>query len=302
MFFQDPISWGATVFHTTSGNHRELPPACNGRASRRLAGWRVFVGVSLAPLAVLLATGCAELEPMGEPETLDHQVLVSGLQGVIREHERTMAELRAELDTRRQEYSAVLIANAQLEGRLRDVERRLNEARHIIDLQREELALNRTPRERVRPSRSRGPAKPKAVPVPTAVQPPAVESPPPQAVQIPDPAFVPPIPNEPMDVPAPIEGPAPIDVPASVLEGSAGFGSPPGGGTPILNIQDSVPESSVGSLLQSIAVRAGDTLFSLARRYGVDLNELRTANGLQDDLIRVGQSLILPPARVQIRR
>lgn len=148
----------------------------DGQAPSRMVGWRALVGASLASMLVVCVTGCAELEPMGEPDTVDHQVLVSGLQGVIREHERTMAELRTELDSRRQEYSAVLIANAQLEGRLREVERRLNEARHIIDLQREELAFGRTQRERAQPSRSRGSAKPKAVPVPTA-QPSAVDAP-----------------------------------------------------------------------------------------------------------------------------
>lgn len=41
-------------------------------------------------------------------------------------------------------------------------------------------------------------------------------------------------------------------------------------------------------------VRAGDTLGSIARRYGVSLNSLKKANGLSTDVIRVGQRLRIP--------
>jgi len=38
----------------------------------------------------------------------------------------------------------------------------------------------------------------------------------------------------------------------------------------------------------------GDTLFSIARRHGVTLAALKTANGLTDNIIHVGQKLIIP--------
>jgi hypothetical protein len=41
-------------------------------------------------------------------------------------------------------------------------------------------------------------------------------------------------------------------------------------------------------------VQAGDTLFSLARRYSVTVEELRRANSLTSDNIYVGQQLIIP--------
>ncbi len=41
-------------------------------------------------------------------------------------------------------------------------------------------------------------------------------------------------------------------------------------------------------------VRAGDTLFSLASRFGVSLEELKAVNGLESDNIQVGQQLIVP--------
>jgi nucleoid-associated protein YgaU len=51
-----------------------------------------------------------------------------------------------------------------------------------------------------------------------------------------------------------------------------------------------------GSLARSIAVQAGDTLWRLARRHGVEVNALRSLNGLSGDLIQVGQALIIPEA------
>ena len=45
---------------------------------------------------------------------------------------------------------------------------------------------------------------------------------------------------------------------------------------------------------QQITVQPGDTLGTLARQYGVTVEELKTANGLQNDVIRVGQRLTVP--------
>ncbi|MEZ4706626.1 MAG: LysM peptidoglycan-binding domain-containing protein [Caldilineaceae bacterium] len=41
-------------------------------------------------------------------------------------------------------------------------------------------------------------------------------------------------------------------------------------------------------------VRAGDTLYGVARRYGVDISIIRQYNGLYSDMIRVGQCLVIP--------
>lgn len=52
-------------------------------------------------------------------------------------------------------------------------------------------------------------------------------------------------------------------------------------------------------------VRAGDTLWALARRYGISIDALRRANRLEGHLIRRGQDLVIPlsygavPARLQ---
>ncbi|HET8580105.1 MAG TPA: LysM peptidoglycan-binding domain-containing protein, partial [Nitrospiraceae bacterium] len=40
-------------------------------------------------------------------------------------------------------------------------------------------------------------------------------------------------------------------------------------------------------------VKPGETVFRLARKYGVQLEQVRKWNNLQDDLIEVGQKLIV---------
>src|SRR5215213_9007744 len=108
--------------------------------------WRL-AGVLSISLAVML--GCSPLEPIMEPETSDLQLTVDALKTTVRDSQRTIAELRGELDARRQELADVQITRAQFEGRVREAERRLVEARQVIDLQREELAGSRSERERV---------------------------------------------------------------------------------------------------------------------------------------------------------
>jgi membrane-bound lytic murein transglycosylase D len=41
-------------------------------------------------------------------------------------------------------------------------------------------------------------------------------------------------------------------------------------------------------------VRAGDSLYSISRRFGTSVNEIRRANGLRSNLIRPGMNLIIP--------
>ena len=42
-----------------------------------------------------------------------------------------------------------------------------------------------------------------------------------------------------------------------------------------------------------IQVRSGDTLYSISRRYGVSVDELKRANALEDNIISIGQELII---------
>ncbi|MCB1231452.1 MAG: LysM peptidoglycan-binding domain-containing protein [Verrucomicrobiae bacterium] len=52
--------------------------------------------------------------------------------------------------------------------------------------------------------------------------------------------------------------------------------------------------TSSGGGGSSHTVVQGDTLFSLARRYGTSVTAIKSANGLTSDLIRTGQTLTIP--------
>ena len=105
----------------------------------------VRVGVLCAVgVAVALFAGCGELEPMREPEVVDLELTTDTLQASVRDAQRMVTELRADLEARRKDLAEAQIARAQLEGRVREAERRVVEARQVIELQREELAAART--------------------------------------------------------------------------------------------------------------------------------------------------------------
>ncbi|CAN5624031.1 hypothetical protein BH23GEM6_BH23GEM6_03350 [soil metagenome] len=46
---------------------------------------------------------------------------------------------------------------------------------------------------------------------------------------------------------------------------------------------------------RSHVVGPGDSLWGIARRYGVTMEQIRSANRLSDDQVRLGQTLIIPP-------
>jgi cell wall-associated NlpC family hydrolase/LysM repeat protein len=66
------------------------------------------------------------------------------------------------------------------------------------------------------------------------------------------------------------------------------------------------PRASVASVeVRHLSVRytvsRGDTLSGIARRFGTSVQALRSANGLRSDLIRPGQRLVIPRARIVVR-
>ena len=70
-------------------------------------------------------------------------------------------------------------------------------------------------------------------------------------------------------------------------------------GTPPHNLGEMPSSSSSGSSTTakkngSYIVQSGDTLYSVSRKTGVSVESLKSANGLSNGAIRVGQSLIVP--------
>lgn len=59
----------------------------------------------------------------------------------------------------------------------------------------------------------------------------------------------------------------------------------------------STKASSTASIGNSYTVKRGDTLSSIARAQGITVSDLKRANDLSGDLIRVGQKLLVPGAK-----
>jgi hypothetical protein len=213
----------------------------------------------------LAAGGCGELEPIVEPEIVDLQLTMDTLKTQVRDTQRNLADVRAELESRRQELADAQVARAQLEGRVREAERRVSEARHIIEVQREELLAARAERERVfrSSSQSHSPMR-----------------------QLQKRATTPDMPRMEPDM-----GPASI---GASLPWS--FATPQPAATPAVNPFTTTRPATAAALrpnspIREVVVKPGDTLWSLARRYRMGLNRLRSINHLIDNQIEVGQIL-----------
>jgi LysM repeat protein len=221
---------------------------------------------------------CSPLEPLDEPEFSDLQLTMDTLKTSLRDAQRTIAELRAEIDSRRQELADLQIARAQLEGRVREAERRLSEARHVIDLQREELAGSRSDRERAARTGAMLQSQLKQLHN--------------QIARMGSPAGMPSARGRQMGVAAAkLEQPAVLPERAAVAVAQM----------PHLNEKASVDTTTIwratSGIPQRVVVMPGDTLWSIAQRHGVSLKRLMAMNQLSDNHIEVGQDLwlVYPP-------
>ncbi|MGQ0668045.1 MAG: LysM peptidoglycan-binding domain-containing protein, partial [Nitrospiraceae bacterium] len=239
--------------------------------------WRTMALCTLGfGMGIMMA--CSPLEPLDEPEVSDLQLTTDTLKASLRDAQRTNAELRAEVESRRQELADAQIARAQLEGRLREAERRLVEARHVIDLQREELAGSRSERERVAKSGAMLRSQMKQLQL--------------QLSRI---------------------GKAAGDSRATGMASTASTPAARGrhAGAASARLEDAVsPEERAGGVggvpgskpaLNNpvrVSVRPGDTLWSIGQRHRVSVKRLMAFNQLSDNHIQVGQALwlIAPPA------
>ena len=241
--------------------------------------------------ASALFAGCGELEPMREPEVVDLELTTDTLKASVRDAQRTVAELRADLEVRRSELAEAQVARAQLEGRVREAERRVIEARQVIELQREELAAARTERERVFRSslQLQGQMKllrkqlsktgesgsahngQEAAPLPSSGAMRKGQ----KAMQVPAQRNQP---SEFLEMPQMVATPAVMmQVPANRAPASWGE-------------RQRTPT-------QHVSVKPGDTLWSIAQKYRVNVEQLRRFNQLTDNRIVIGQALWLPDDR-----
>ncbi len=252
----------------------------------------VRVGVvAVVGLASALFMGCGELEPMREPEVVDLQLTTDTLKASVRDAQRTVAELRADLEVRRSELAEAQVARAQLEGRVREAERRVIEARQVIELQREELAVARTERARVSRGSHQLQGQLKQMQKQFA-QPGTSES-------AHDGQGAAPLPSR----GAMRKGSKATQVPAQRNQLSEFPEVPQTGAIPATVSQvpiDRELSSAVEPQLapaKHVSVKPGDTLWSIAQKYRVNMERLRTLNQLTDNRIVIGQALWLPDDR-----
>ncbi len=240
---------------------------------RRPEGWVTVSRMChrLVMVGLLTTLGCSPLEPIVEPEVSDLQLTVDTLRTSIREAQKTVVDLRAELEAQRQELADAQIARAQLEGRVREAERRLAEARHVIELQREELASSRSERERVARSGASLQKQMKQLQQQLArLNKPATEG--------------------------LAAGAAPASFPSQGL--AAALPATPSepshlAGSPAMHVSPGAAAARQTPAPALVVVKSGDTLFSLARRHRISVKRLMAINQLRDSRIEVGQALWL---------
>ena len=232
-------------------------------------------------LASIVLAGCGELEPVREPERVELEFTTDTLKASVRDAQRTIAELREDLEVQRRELAEAQIARAQLDGQVREVERRIIEARQVIEFQREELATVRSKRahafqgslplqgrmKKTQTSLSRtrhsGPVRDRS-----------------KAVSLPSGGGMPVSAqhNQISELP---ETPQMMADPAALLPVPA-------------NGASSFALERQGHSLERVSVKSGDTLWSIAQKYHVNVEHLRTFNQLTDNRILIGQALRLP--------
>ena len=253
--------------------------------SQLLPAWRPSALLCLLAIGAGLVMGCSPLEPIVEPEISDLQLTVDSLKTSVRDAQRTIGELRTELDARRQALAEAQVARAQFEGRTREAERRLTEARHVVDLQRDELATSRAERERV--ARTSALLQNQLKQLQRQLTKLGK-----QAGRDTDPALAPARLSSP-------KGRALGRVPARLEPKAAHENSLKATTANLLSASASSGENRSASSTNPprVSVKPGDTLWSIARRYRMDIDWLRAINQLQDDRIQVGQAVWLttPP-------
>jgi LysM repeat protein len=221
--------------------------------------------------------GCARLEP-GLELDMANAPTMAPYRTAIRNEQRATADLRVELSDRRKDLAEANVARAQLQGMLHETEHRLAEARRVIELQREELAVARVDRERMEQSGHQLHSRLKKLEKLLAMA------------------------RRPEDAPGDVvpSGYAPRPAPSPLMSsvgmmaaGQDGMVTEKSRKDPPA-MMDTAPGAADAPSV--IVVRKGETLWRLARRHHVDLNELRHVNGLIDNRIAAGMTLRMPIA------
>lgn len=231
-----------------------------------------------------LIMGCAA----SGPTIKDYQVITQALQAEARQAQQTRTDLETQKQVLQRELGEARAAKARLEGDVLDAERRLLTARHLVELQREELILATDERQRLAYAAREAQAQLQA----QLLEGDRLRE------QLAD-AQIERVRLETMETAMARQADEMSALKAAVQESSR---------VPVLKIIEApralrlstmatpaaVSTDQPARLPTTIRVRRGDSLWVLARRFGIGLNELKAANGLQTDLIVPGQELLIP--------
>jgi LysM repeat protein len=256
----------------------------------RIPGLTRRRGLAVCGICFLLGgtglVGCGPLEPIVEQEVSDLQLTVDTLKTSLRDSQRTIGELRSELESRRQELADSQIARAQMEGRIREAERRLTEARHIIDLQREELTSSRTERQRVSQAGTALQNQLKQLQKQLAKMGKQLE----RGGE----AGAAPASLSSTDTRPPSVRPVNMDSSRHGSERSRAAVAQAEALPPDVITDGGGHSVASADYPASLSVKPGDTLWSIAQRFHTTVQELMVVNELHDKRILVGQALRLP--------
>lgn len=245
----------------------------------------VWTSLSIG-LLLLEALACSPLHSFVEPEVSDLQLTVETLKSSLRDAQRSMTELRAEVEMRSQELADVQVARAQLEGRVRESERRLAEARHVIELQREELADSRAERERGARAGAALQNQLKQLQKQLSKMRQQVPNGPSPATQT-----APPV-GAPKSLPIRMErefiSKDQVDDFGAIVKQADPMSEVSSVGRRVM-----MERMSAAPPLSRVLIESGDTLWSIARRHHISVHQLMLINALPNEHIQAGRSLWL---------
>jgi len=208
--------------------------------------------------AGLLLTGCSSLS------TNNYAIMHEALKEESAQAQRTAASLHAEVQTLQEQLGASRAAHARTQGELRDSERRLIEAERIAELKQDELAKAKEAREQGEKTGYQVKLK-----VADANEQKRIKM-----LEASIKRLTKEVATLNMTLRDSVVHPKP----------AAASTNEPDGTLPPAQMRPS----------HSLIVRAGDTLFSIARLYDIALADLKSLNRLATDRILVGQVLIVP--------
>jgi LysM repeat protein len=208
--------------------------------------------------------------------TKDYMVMNEALKEESLQAQRTAANPHVDVQALQQQLGAMRAAQARLQGDFQDADRRLIESQRVADQQREEVNRAKAEREQaLQVSRQLQTQLGEMERLRQQVADAEREQKRIKMLQL--------------SIKKLTKEVATLN---TALRDSLGRSKP----APAASIQGSLDILPAGPMKRSrsIIVKAGDTLYSLAKKYAVVLTELQILNRLNTDLILVGQALILP--------